>query len=540
MWYRLTFVTTNSTATRVPGRRTILHFGAVDWQSAFFVNGKHIANHTGGYDAINLDISDALKQNSSELNELVVYVFDPSNLGEQPNGKQNIGRPTDAGGGQYTPSSGIWQTVWLEVVPVVYIGNLSLSQNSKDTLAISAAVEGAADGIDGISNHTLVFNVYEIGSTKVIATGTAAPGSVVSLKIPSPRLWGPNDPNLYDIKVTLLSSSSATIAAAPVDEVVGYFGLRSFRLGKQQPANVTRPLLNGQFTFLAGWLDQSWWPDGQYAAPTDEALSSDVQAVPMFGLNMIRLHMKVNPERWYYHADTVGVVVFQDMVQKICVNKCTKQMLEYYVADLKAMINGRKNHPCIVQFTLLNEEDMWQLFETQPWDLPGLLEFARTLAPDHLIDMNSGGNGAFGKSAARARLGDVVDVHTYPSPNVKPNTTDTQYAMLGEFGGVGAFVAGKEWRPPTPKQKSCFAYNLPLHPLATPTDEAHAYIQMADLLLSWSDQLSASVYTQITDVELECDGFLNYDRTNKFDDMSTAAIKAANRRLTRPGGPGSR
>ena len=130
---------------------------------------------------------------------------------------------------------------------------------------------------------------------------------------------------------------------------MGYFGLRSFRLGKQPPGNVTRPLLNGKFTFLAGWLDQSWWPDGQYTAPTDAALASDVQAVSMFGFNMVRLHMKVNPERWYYHADTEGVVVLQDMVQKICVDKCTEAMLGLYVADLKAMIAGRKNHPCIVQ-----------------------------------------------------------------------------------------------------------------------------------------------------------------------------------------------
>ena len=164
----------------------------------------------------------------------------------------------------------------------------------------------------------------------------------------------------------------------------------------------------------------------------------------------------------------------------------------------------------------------------------GLLDLSRSLAPDHLINVNSGSNGAYAQSPSRARLGDVVDYHTYPAPRLRPNASDTHYAMIGEFGGVGAFVAGKVWRPPTPKQKSCFAYNLPSHPLATPTDEAQAYIDMAATLCNWSDLgISASVYTQISDVELECDGFLNYDRTNKFDVISTAAIKKANQLLTR-------
>lgn len=419
-------------------------------------------------------------------------------------------------------------------MPAVYISNISLDQNSVDTLTVSADIDGSA--AKGSSGFMVLFSAYESGSAKVVARGAAAPGTAVSIKIPSPRLWGPSNPNLYDLEVSLVSAAAPTSAAA-LDHVVGYFGLRSFRVGKEMPNNVTRPLLNGKFTFLAGWLDQSWWPDGQYTAPTDEALASDVHAVPMFGLNMIRLHMKVNPERWYYHADNLGVVVFQDMVQKICVNSCTQAMLVQYMSDLKALILGRKNHPCIVQFTLLNEIDMWQLFNaTMPYDLPGLLEFARTLAPHHLINMESGANAAYNSDPTRQRLGDVVDYHTYPAPTNRPNATSHQYAMLGEFGGVGTFVPGKEWRPPTPTQKSCFAYNLPADPLATPADEANAYIKMTDTLVAWSDTLSASVYTQISDVELECDGFLNYDRTNKFDSATTALIKKANQRLTQPNG----
>jgi beta-galactosidase/beta-glucuronidase len=520
------------------GGRTILHFGAIDWQSTIFVNGHYVANHTGGYDAIDLDISEALATSAilpaAAEHELLVYVYDPSLLGDQPNGKQNSNSIHNPGGGQYTPSSGIWQTVWLEAVPAAFISSLSLQQNSTNTVAISAAVEGIGSPQQrGAPTTSLLLSFSVVGGSTVIATGTGAPGAVVSLTIPSPRLWGPGAPNLYDVKVTLHNAAPAASGTKALDEVVGYFGLRSVRLGKQQGHNVTRPLLNGKFTFLAGWLDQSWWPDGQYTAPTDAALASDVRAVPMFGLNLVRLHMKVNPERWYYHADRAGVVVFQDMVQKICTTHCTPKNLAYYLADLSAMIAGRKNHPSIVQFTLLNEADMWQLFDTKPYDLSGLLHFARGLAPDHWINLESGANVAYDASGA-GHLGDVVDCHTYPAPSVRPNASASQYAMLGEFGGVGAFVVGKEWRPPTPTHKSCFAYNLPLVPLATPADEAQAYIKMTDTLLSWSDTLSASVYTQISDVELECDGFLNYDRTNKFGERDTAAIKEANLRLTRP------
>ena len=307
MWYRLTFLATGIAGGNFAlGSRTILHFGAVDWQSSFFLNGKHVANHSGGYDSIDIDITDALVNDLVTLNELLIYVYDPSNLGDQPNGKQNIMSSFYPGGGQYTASSGIWQTVWLEVVPPVHIRSFSLNQNSVDTITMSAHVSDAPSTVNNISNAVL-FNVYERGSAIPVATGTAAVGAAISLKIPSPRVWGPSDPYLYDFTASLLDGANDTTtsatdisgandtASAIIDITVGYFGLRSFRLGHQKGHNTTRPLLNGRFTFLAGWLDQSWWPDGQYTAPTDEALAFDLQAVSMFGLNTIRLHMKVNP-----------------------------------------------------------------------------------------------------------------------------------------------------------------------------------------------------------------------------------------------------
>ena len=515
MFYRLTF-SLNSSVAESTGR-TLLHFGAVDWQSVFWVNGREVGNHTGGYDSIDLDITDALraKDPAASIHELIVYVYDPSETGFQPAGKQRISANQFPSGGTYTSTSGIWQTVWLEVVPDAYIRALSLEQNSADTLAVSAtAVQGAAG--DG----AITFRAYARGGTHVIASATAASGATALLKISAPRLWGPDDPYLYD-----LTATTAT------DVVVSYFGLRTIRVGKKESeqnkdSSATRPLLNERFTFFAGWLDQSWWPDGQYTAPTDEALASDVAAVQMFGLNMVRLHMKVNPERWYYHADRLGVVVFQDMPQKfVKPADAVPENIPAFVADLRAMIAGRKNHPSIVQFTVTNEDDCWELFNaTAPYDLPKLLALVRELAPHHLIDMNSGSSGNWQLATANMSLGDVNDYHTYPAPqaNRNPNATATQYAMVGEFGGAGAFVQGRLWA-------NCFAYLI----LGTPLDEAQAYIQMAQTLAVWSEHLSASVYTQITDVEEECDGFLNYDRTNKFDAPTTKAIAAANQALIR-------
>lgn len=526
MWYRLTF-TLNVNSSTPTGVRSLLHFGAVDWQSSFWVNGENVANHTGGYDEIVIDITNALdrKPAAAALHELLVYVYDPSELGFQPKGKQSIFKHQDPGGGQYTSTTGIWQTVWLELVPAAYISAISLGQNSSNTLTVSARV---MHGGQISANHDLVvFRAFKHNERTVIATATAAAGTVARLQIPTPRQWGPEDPYLYDITVTLTSAESGPDSAV-LDSVVGYFGLRTIRVGRAgQPgggqANVTRPLLNDKAVFFAGWLDQSWWPDGQYTAPSDDALAYDILAVSMFGLNMVRLHMKVNPERYYYHADKRGVAVFQDMPQVfVKPESVVPEAIPAFVADLSAMILGRMNHPSILQFTLTNEDDCWNMFNsTASYSLPKLLALARSLAPHHLIDMNSGGSFGWQNATKGMKLGDVIDYHTYPSPQRIPSATETRYAMVGEFGGAGAYVSAHNWG-------KCFSYLE----LDTPSEEAEAYINMTKILFASGD-VSASVYTQITDVEDECDGFLNYDRTNKFSDEDTAKIRAANQALIR-------
>ena len=266
MWYRLKF-----DAQGAGGHATLLHFGAVDWKSTVFLNGKEIGNNTGGYNGFDFDISSEVKASG---NELLVYVFDPSDSGKQPNGKQRISAIDNPGGDTYTPSSGIWQTVWLEEAPAHYIKNLKIDQAS--TTAVSVTVEGS-----GAGSAPVTFTVMDGGKSVATASGTT--GTKLSISIPSPKLWSTTSPHLYDLQVKM-----------GTDTVTSYFGLRTFELGDGPKGK--RPLLNGKFTFAAGFLDQSWWPDGQYTAPTDEGLAYDVEAVPMFGLNMIRLHQKVNPE----------------------------------------------------------------------------------------------------------------------------------------------------------------------------------------------------------------------------------------------------
>lgn len=215
----------------------------------------------------------------------------------------------------------------------------------------------------------------------------------------------------------------------------------------------------------------------------------------------------------YYHADKIGVIVFQDMVQKY--GGASDQTVPYFVDDFIAMVKGRGNHPCIVQYETFNEGDCWGVFKTKPFDVAGIVALAKQLDPTRLTDTDSGGG------ANNMHIGDVNDIHSYPYPG-DPQPSATQYAMVGEFGGIGAFVPGKEWKP-----KACHTY---LH-VDTPADEATTYIKMAATLQSRVDHISASVYTQTTDLELECDGFLNYDRSNKFSDADTAAIRKANQAI---------
>eukprot|EP01059_Diplonema_ambulator_P017254 TRINITY_DN29236_c0_g1_i1.p1 TRINITY_DN29236_c0_g1~~TRINITY_DN29236_c0_g1_i1.p1 ORF type:complete len:622 (+),score=127.96 TRINITY_DN29236_c0_g1_i1:46-1911(+) len=480
LWYRKTF---DKPAAAIAGKTVLLHFGAVDWQATVFVNGKQFPTHTGGYDAFTLDITSVLKPMG---NEVMVFTYDPSDWGTQPFGKQRVSAVRSPSGDTYSPTSGIWQTVWLEIVPNAYVTGFDVVVN---THSVEYTVDTSSGG-------KIVIQVYD--GSNVVATATGQSGVPMRIAVPNPKLWSPDSPFLYNVTITY-----------GVDVIQSYFGLRSFTLGKD--GNVTRPLLNGNPIYLHGWLDQSFWPDGLYTPPTDASIKFDIQAVKDYGFNLIRLHQKVNMERWYYFADLLGVIVFQDAVQKYGSPHGNASDYGYYKSDFTAMVNGKKNHPCIVQWTIFNEGDMKDIFDK----LPEMVEYASQLDPTRLLDGDSGG------PANNEHLGDVNDVHNYPNPKPNP-ATDTQYAMYGEWGGFGVFLTGHEWWPNQCSSYSTFSNN---------SDFISAYLTQITALAGFQSQTSASVFTQITDVERECDGFYTYDRVNKFSDSEVAQMKSANEKL---------
>jgi len=278
LWYRRTI----DMESIGEGRRVLLHFGAIDYQSTVFVNDREIGTHTGGYQSFTFDVTDALKPGR---NELVVRVFDPTDTGPNPRGKQTL---HPQGGVFYTSSSGIWQTVWLEVVPETYVKNVVTTPDVDQGLVRLKVKLG------GVPVLYLVEATVESGS--VVVARQLVNGST-TLRIRRAHLWSPDDPFLYRLHVRLLRAGKI------VDEVESYFGMRKIEV-KKDSTGLMRIFLNDKYTYNLGVLDQGFWPDGLYTAPTDEAIRFDIQAIKAMGFNTIRKHIKIEPERWYYYCDT--------------------------------------------------------------------------------------------------------------------------------------------------------------------------------------------------------------------------------------------
>jgi hypothetical protein len=491
LWYRRTF----EIPAKWAGQRVQLQFGAVDWETVVFVNGKEIGTHRGGYDPFSFDITSALKFEGEQ--ELVVAVWDPTDTGYQPRGKQ-VRKPE---GIWYTPTTGIWQTVWLEPVPEVRIENLRITPDvdkSKVTIAI--------DGAKFTGAHSLRAAVME-GSTEIAqATGKNA----VELAIPRVKLWSPDTPHLYDLKLTLMSGDGK-----PVDEVSSYFGMRKIAVGPDEKG-VTRLLLNNKPLFQFGPLDQGFWPDGLYTAPTDEALRYDIEITRKLGFNLARKHVKVEPQRWYYWCDKLGLLVWQDLPSGDLDAKKGKEDLDrspesvkQYECELTQMIATHYNSPCIVMWVPFNEG--WGQFDTAR-----IVELTRKLDPTRLV------NNASGWTDRKA--GDVIDIHAYPGP-ASPPPEPRRAAVLGEFGGLGLPLSGHTWQGEK---------NWGYRSYKTPEELTDAYLALiAQLrLLVAEPGLSAAVYTQTTDVEIEVNGLLPYDRA--LVKMDAERIAAANRKVYGP------
>ncbi|HEY5911845.1 MAG TPA: sugar-binding domain-containing protein [Verrucomicrobiae bacterium] len=486
LWYRRTF--------ELPrgwwGKRVLLHFGAVDFEAKVYVNGKEMGEHRGGYDGFSFDITDSL--HPFDPNELVVAVWDPTDAGTQPRGKQVRG----PGGIWYTPTSGIWQTVWLEPVSAAHISGLKITPDiDGEAVAVAASIPRP------LGEYRLEVTVRDGFSRVGSANGRAV--DPVRVSVPKPKLWSPETPHLYQL------TASLKVGSRTVDRVESYFGMRKISLGKDMKA-FTRMMLNNKPYFQLGPLDQGFWPDGLYTAPTDEALRYDIEMTRKLGFNMARKHVKIEPERWYYWCDKLGLLVWQDMPSgdKYIGGRDpditrSPESARQFEQELTALVQGRGNHPCIVMWVPYNEG--WG-----QWDTPRIVEMVRKLDPSRLVDDASGWTDR--------GVGDVNDMHKYPGPG-SPEPEEKRAVVLGEFGGLGLPVRGHTWQ-----SEKNWGYRSFTETNALTT----AYVDLIAKLFPLIDEkgLSAAVYTQTTDVEVEVNGLMTYDRD--LVKMELKRIAAAN------------
>ena len=494
LWYQRTFDVPSSWK----GKQILLHFGAVDWKADVWVNDVKVGEHTGDFTPFYFDITSALNKGN---NQLVVKVWDPADRGEQPRGKQ-VERPE---GIWYTPVTGIWQTVWLEPVAAQHIAHLKTTPDiDKKTVKVEVTTNVC-------SPDKVEVKVFD--GKNLVAKGAALNGVPVELTMPEDvKLWSPESPSLYDMEVTLYKDGKA------IDQVKSYTALRKFSTHKDKNG-ITRLQLNNKDYFQFGPLDQGWWPDGLYTAPTDEALVYDLKKIKDFGYNMVRKHVKVEPARWYTYCDQLGLIVWQDMPNGGR-GPAEWQMHKYYdgadaIRSAKSEANYRKewkeiidylySYPSIGVWVPFNEA--WGQFKT-----PEIAAWTKEYDPSRLVNPASGGN--------HYTCGDILDLHNYPGPNLYLYDP-TRATVLGEYGGIGMALKGHLWL--ADKNWGYVKFN-------TPEEVTNEYIKYADHLLELIEKgFSAAVYTQITDVEEEVNGLVTYDR--KVIKVDEPKIKAINQKI---------
>lgn len=481
------------------GQRVLLHFGAVDWQAEVWVNGERVGEHRGGYDPFTFDITDALADGAEQT--VAVRIFDPTDASTQPRGKQ-VRSPH---GIWYTPTTGIWQSVWLEPVPQTSIERVEIEPDFEGrSVRVTVHVRGETEGTD------IGLGVLSGDPAATVGFAAASPGEPVEIDLSSAfRPWSPEEPNLYNLLVTLSSRDGKT------DLAESYFGVRSIEV-KPDAEGVTRIHLNGKPTFLLGPLDQGFWPDGLYTAPTDEALKYDLEVTKRLGFNAVRKHVKVEPERWYYWCDTLGLAVIQDMPsgdEYIGGDdpdlERSPESARQFETELTRIIEANAEHPSIVMWVPFNEG--WGQYDTAR-----IAAMTKEIDPTRLVDATSGW-------ADRA-VGDVFDWHVYPGPG-SPRPEPTRAAFLGEFGGLGLPLEGHTWR-----DKDNWGYRS-YESTEALTD---AYVRLIDDLrwLVADPGLSGAIYTQTTDVEIEVNGLMTYDR--EVIKMDEERVRRANQSVLGP------
>ena len=491
LWYQRKF----TVPAKWKGERILLHFGAVDWKTDIWVNQIKIGQHTGGFTPFSFDITPALRNGE---NELVVKVWDPTDKGPQPRGKQ-VSKP---GGIWYTPVSGIWQTVWLEPVPAKAIVNIRTTPDidaNKLTVEVVTNEKGASDKVE--------VKVFE--GKQLVAKGSSINGVAVEITMPADvKLWSPDSPTLYGMEICLYTGNKL------VDKVESYAAMRKYST-KRDENGIVRLQLNNKDVFQFGPLDQGWWPDGLYTAPSDEALVYDIQKTKDLGYNMIRKHIKVEPARWYTHCDRLGIIVWQDMPsgdknpewqnRKYFEGTELKRSVEseaIFRKEWKEIIDCLYSYPCIGTWVPFNEA--WGQFKTTE-----IAEWTKQYDSSRLVNPASGGN--------HYTCGDMLDLHNYPGPEMY--IYDAQRAtVLGEYGGIGLVLKDHIWEP---------NHNWGYVQFNTSKEATDEYLKYADMLKGMIGRgFSAAVYTQTTDVEVEVNGLMTYDR--KVVKMDEQRLKKVN------------
>ena len=506
LWYERTF----TVPSKWKGKNILLHFGGVDWKSEVFVNGQSVGEHKGGYDPFTYDITPFLKKSGKQT--LTVKVFDATDNSMQPRGKQCIVNSAI----WYTPVSGIWQTVWMEPVAKTYIADYyPVSDLKKGQIAVDVKTVGAQDG-DMVKVQLLEGCVgydTENPSQTVLAEAVVADGKAL-IPVEEVKTWSPDEPYLYGMRISIERNGKI------IDTIEGYTAMRSIEAKQDSsPNKYKRMALNGECLFQYGPLDQGWWPDGLYTAPTDEALKFDIVKTKEMGYNMIRKHIKVEPARWYYWCDVVGLMVWQDMpsigdfagtqlrsrdadVQKAVKNRWSMDSIfggtecdipqewkDNYYNEWRNIMTAFRGFQCIVCWVPFNEA--WGQFDT-----PEVVKFTKEFDPTRLVNESSGGNFHF--------VGDIIDVHHYPTPAM--NVFESKFInVLGEYGGIGYPVIGHTWEI---DRKWGYGKNK-----QSSEEVMRQYEEYAEMLKIFVQTgCAAAVYTQTTDVEGEVIGLMTYDR----------------------------
>jgi beta-galactosidase/beta-glucuronidase len=514
VWYRRSFTVPADWA----GQHVMLNFGAVDYEAIVWVNGAPVGAHKGGSDAFGFDITAALKPGE---NEVVVQVADPTSAGSQPRGKQSL----DPHGIWYTASSGIWQTVWLEPVPALHIADVRATPDiDRGTLDVAVALSGWANDTDAV-------RITASSKGKVIASTLIRANRRATLAIPNAHLWSPDDPFLYDLTAELVTvkdpyagiadrdhnaydarftkrEDETYAAAQPTgavrDKVETYFGMRKVSVGPGTIAGQPMILLNNKPLFNNGTLDQGWWPDGLLTPPSEEAMKSDLVFLKSAGFNMVRKHIKVEPARYYYDADHLGMLIWQDMpsgggedqfitgtsqAQAVM----SSDMMAENQNELTRMVGELRPFPSIVLWVVNNEG--WGQYDSAT-----LARYVKGMDPTRLVDADSGW------SDVAPNVSDVFDIHTYEDTPHTPTRQSVRAIVIGEYGGIGMAIPGHVWRP----SKDNWGYQS----AKDSADYLARYRRKLGEVIRQAREngLSASVYTQTTDVEDEINGLMTYDR----------------------------